>query len=76
MEKKELYMLDFNMRNWFYSILFVEIAIIGGIISSFYLDIAPGGTIVIISIIEFLLVSLISKYKKINNVKVGLRNKK
>jgi zinc transport system permease protein len=60
----------------FYSILFGEIAIIGGIISSFYLDIAPGGTIVIISIIEFLLVSLISKYKKINNVKVGLRNKK
>ncbi|WP_096153373.1 MULTISPECIES: metal ABC transporter permease [Bacillus] len=35
----------------FLSILFGEIAVIGGLITSFYLDLAPGGTIVIISVI-------------------------
>ncbi len=34
-----------------YSILFGEIAVIGGLVSAYYLDLAPGGTIVIISII-------------------------
>lgn len=55
-----------------YSIIFGEIAVIGGVISSFYLDIAPGGTIVIISIIEFLLISLLSKFMKTKNTKVRL----
>ena len=35
----------------FLSILFGEIAVIGGLVTSFYLDLAPGGTIVIISVI-------------------------
>ena len=34
-----------------YSILFGEVAVIGGLVSAYYLDLAPGGTIVIISII-------------------------
>lgn len=35
----------------FLSILFGEIAVIGGLITSFYFDLAPGGTIVIISVL-------------------------
>ena len=35
----------------FLSILFGEIAVIGGLVTSYYLDLAPGGTIVIISVI-------------------------
>lgn len=34
-----------------YSILFGEISVIGGLVSAYYLDLAPGGTIVIISIL-------------------------
>ena len=34
----------------FVSILFGEIAVIGGLISAYYLDLAPGGTIVMISV--------------------------
>lgn len=34
----------------FYSILFGEISVLGGLISSYYLDWAPGGTIVVIAI--------------------------
>jgi len=37
-----------------YSIIFGEISIIGGLISAYYLDIQPGGTIVVISIIILL----------------------
>lgn len=35
----------------FYSIVFGEISVIGGLISGFYLNIAPGGTIVVIAAI-------------------------
>ncbi|KXH87426.1 metal ABC transporter permease [Sporosarcina sp. HYO08] len=38
-----------------YSILFGETAVIAGLVLAFYLDIAPGGTIVIISIVILLL---------------------
>ena len=34
-----------------YSILFGEISVIGGLVSAYYLDLAPGGTIVIIAIL-------------------------
>ncbi|MBC6315335.1 iron chelate uptake ABC transporter family permease subunit [Listeria grandensis] len=44
-----------------YSILFGEISVIGGLISAFYLDLAPGGSIVIISVI--ILVTTISVQK-------------
>ena len=45
----------------FYSVLFGEIAIISGVLISFYLDIAPGGTIVIVSVLELLGVTVFSK---------------
>lgn len=35
----------------FFSILFGEIAVVGGLVAAYYLDIAPGGTIVIFSIL-------------------------
>jgi len=38
----------------FLSILFGEISVIGGLISAYYLDLAPGGTIVMISILILL----------------------
>lgn len=44
------------------SILFGELAVVGGLISAFYLDIAPGGTIVMISII-ILIVTILYKNK-------------
>lgn len=45
-----------------YSVLFAEIAIISGVVISFYLNIAPGGTIVIISVLLLLAVTIIAKY--------------
>lgn len=35
----------------FFSILFGELAVVGGLVAAYYLDIAPGGTIVIFSIL-------------------------
>jgi len=45
-----------------YSVLFGEIAVFGGLISAYYLDLAPGGTIVMISI-SILLMAI--GYKKV-----------
>ncbi|MGO4887194.1 metal ABC transporter permease [Anaerobacillus sp. MEB173] len=42
-----------------YAILFGEVAVIGGLISAYHLDIAPGGTIVIIAVIILLITILI-----------------
>ena len=39
----------------FYSILFGEISVLGGLTLSYYLDIAPGGTIVMIAVLILLL---------------------
>lgn len=53
----------------FYSILFGEISILSGVILSFYMDVAPGAIIVIVSILQLMLVSL---YKaKIDKIKIG-----
>ena len=53
----------------FYSILFGEISILSGVILSFYMDVAPGAIIVIVSILQLILVSL---YKaKIDKIKTG-----
>ena len=41
-----------------YSIIFGELAVIIGLVSAFYLDLAPGGTIVVTSIVILLLVIL------------------
>ena len=57
----------------FYSILFGEVAIISGVIISFYFDLAPGGTIVIISVMELLVISLVSKIKNKHKVKINFK---
>lgn len=46
-----------------YSMVFGEVSVIAGLVSAFYLDLAPGGTIVITSIIILLIVMLINKVK-------------
>ncbi|WP_216830028.1 metal ABC transporter permease [Alkalihalobacterium elongatum] len=46
-----------------YSILFGEIAVIGGLITAFQLDLAPGGTIVIISVLILVICLSIKKLK-------------
>lgn len=48
----------------FYSILFGELAVIIGLASAFYLDLAPGGTIVVVSIIILLLTIYLKKWTK------------
>ena len=48
----------------FFSILFGELAVIIGLVSAFYLNLAPGGTIVVISIIILLLTILSKKWTK------------
>jgi zinc transport system permease protein len=51
----------------FYSILFGELSVLGGLIISYYLDLAPGGTIVMIAV-AILIVTIM--FKKWNIVKV------
>lgn len=46
----------------FYSILFGEISVVGGLFIAYYLDLAPGGTIVMISIIILILSILVKKW--------------
>ena len=48
----------------FYSILFGETAVLGGLVSAYYLDLAPGGTIVIIAVLILIATIMI---KKISN---------
>ena len=47
----------------FISILFGEIAVIGGLFTSYYLNLAPGGTIVVLAILILLMTILIKKWK-------------
>lgn len=44
----------------FFAILFGEIAVLGGLVLAYYIDLAPGGTIVVLSIF-ILIVAIISK---------------
>ena len=46
-----------------YSVLFGEISVVGGLLLSYNLDLAPGGTIVIISVIILILSILFDKWK-------------
>ncbi len=45
------------------SVIFGEIAVIIGLIAAFYLDIAPGGTIVVISALILMITIIFQKYK-------------
>ncbi|WP_147532377.1 metal ABC transporter permease [Bacillus marasmi] len=44
-----------------YSILFGEISVLGGLVSSYYLDLAPGGTIVVIAVLILIITIFIKK---------------
>jgi len=55
----------------FLSILFGEISVIGGLISAYYLDLAPGGTIVIISILILLGIIVYKRNHGQRPIKVG-----
>ncbi|MBB6446008.1 metal ABC transporter permease [Bacillus benzoevorans] len=54
-----------------YSIIFGEIAVIGGLMLSFYLDLAPGGTIVIIAVMILIFSILYKKGRHKKAVKWG-----
>lgn len=45
----------------FYSVLFGEISVLGGLILSYYLDLAPGGTIVMIAVFILVITILFKK---------------
>lgn len=49
-----------------FSIIFGEVSVVGGLISAFYLDLAPGGTIVCISAVILIITILYSKKLKYN----------
>jgi zinc transport system permease protein len=51
----------------FYSIIFGELSVLGGLTISYYLDLAPGGTIVLIAVVVLILAIF---YKKVNFKKV------
>lgn len=47
-----------------YSIIFGEISVMGGLLLSYQLDLAPGGTIVILAVLILIISILIDKWKK------------
>ncbi|PFA62413.1 metal ABC transporter permease [Bacillus sp. AFS015802] len=54
-----------------YSLLFGEISVIVGLVSAFYLNLAPGGTIVITAILILLMTILIKKVKSSSHSSKG-----
>ncbi|GER72756.1 metal ABC transporter permease [Weizmannia acidilactici] len=46
-----------------FSVLFGEISVMGGLVSAFYLDLPPGGTIVLISILILLMAIYIKRFR-------------
>jgi zinc transport system permease protein len=56
----------------FYSVVFGETSVLGGLIISYYLDLAPGGTIVMISVLILIVTILMKKIntsRPVNGVK-------
>jgi zinc transport system permease protein len=47
----------------FYSIIFGELSVLGGLTISYYLDLAPGGTIVMIAVIILMVTIIFKKWK-------------
>ncbi|MCR8847172.1 metal ABC transporter permease, partial [Rossellomorea sp. SC111] len=54
-----------------YSLLFGEISVIVGLVSAFYLNLAPGGTIVMTAILILLLTILIKKLRSSSHSSKG-----
>ncbi|SCH03639.1 metal ABC transporter permease [Romboutsia sp. 1001713B170207_170306_H8] len=59
----------------FYAILFGEISILSGVIISFYMDVAPGAIIVIVSILQLIIVTLLKKITNKNKIKKVINKK-
>ena len=57
-----------------YSIIFGEMSVFGGLMISYYLDLAPGGTIVMISVIILILSILSEKMDGKKQVFNGVKN--
>lgn len=57
----------------FYSILFGEASVIGGLVLSYYIDLAPGGTIVMIAVVILILTIAIRKYFSTRPMKSGVK---
>ncbi|MFC7364827.1 MULTISPECIES: metal ABC transporter permease [Bhargavaea] len=59
----------------FYAVIFGELSVLGGLVAAFYLNLAPGGTIVVISIMILLLVlggkKLAASRSAVRNEEVG-----
>jgi zinc transport system permease protein len=55
----------------FLSIIFGEIAVLGGLFSSYYLDLAPGGTIVMIAVAILIFTIVYKKFMIKNHVSQG-----
>ncbi|MGJ7921390.1 metal ABC transporter permease [Neobacillus sp. LXY-4] len=51
-----------------YSVIFGETAVLGGLFSSYYLDLAPGGTIVVLAVFILIITILIKKIKNLRPV--------
>ncbi|WP_042458468.1 metal ABC transporter permease [Neobacillus dielmonensis] len=54
----------------FYSILFGEISVLGGLILSFYADLAPGGTIVMLAVLILIFTIIIKKVNIAKNYNI------
>jgi zinc transport system permease protein len=46
----------------FYSILFGELSVLGGLTISYYMDLAPGGTIVMIAVVILIITILFKRW--------------
>lgn len=57
----------------FYSILFGEISVLGGLVASYYIDLAPGGTIVMIAVTILIMTIGIKKFYLARAVKNGVK---
>lgn len=57
----------------FYSILFGEISVLGGLVLSYYIDLAPGGTIVLIAVLILIMTIAIKKFSLARAVKNGVK---
>lgn len=55
----------------FLSILFGEISVLGGLFTAYYLNLAPGGSIVVIAVLILILAILSKKFKLLKNVERG-----
>jgi zinc transport system permease protein len=57
----------------FFSVLFGETSVIGGLVLSYYLDIAPGGTIVMIAVFILIITIMVKKFYSARPVKNGVK---